>query len=278
MRMRWILALTVLAGWLGSAAAADLTKVPRRITKEPAYAGKTPRYCLLVFGPEAEARVWLVLDGDTLYIDRNGNGDLTEANEKVTLAKFTSMESGFVKGQRQQSVGTVSAWPKRSLLVSIMQMQLRPAAPDVVPQEAEIMKLLGDVPDGIVTGIIVTDASKGAKDAEAFPTSGANNAQVAMTDHQGALCFSSHTKDAPIMHFHGPLQMTLHPLQKFARNEQVELKAGIGTPGLGKGAFAMILYQWRIPDDAHPVAEVEFPAASPGKSAHRIKLTLDKRC
>jgi len=276
--MQWTLALTVLAGWLGSAAAADLTKVPRRIAKEPAYAAKAPRYCLLAFGPEAEARVWLVLDGDTLYIDRNGNGDLTEADEKVKLAEFTSIESGFLKGQRQQSVGTVSAWPKRTLLVTIMQMQLRPAATDVVPQEAEILKLLGDVPDGIVTGIIVTGAPKNAKEVEAFPSSGPSNAQVAMTDHQGALCFSAHAKDAPIVHFHGPLQMTLHPLQKFARNEQLELKAGIGTPGLGKGSFAMVLYQGRIPDDAHPVADVEFPSASPGKPAHRIKLTLDKRC
>src|SRR5262249_14353916 len=26
---------------------------------------------------------WLVLDGNTLYVDRNGNGDLTEAKERV---------------------------------------------------------------------------------------------------------------------------------------------------------------------------------------------------
>jgi hypothetical protein len=45
--------------------AADLSKVDRTIKKEPAYQGK-PKYCLLVFGPEAKARVWLVLDGDTL--------------------------------------------------------------------------------------------------------------------------------------------------------------------------------------------------------------------
>ena len=56
----------------------DLTKVDRTIAKEPAYKTK-PRYCLLVFGPEPKIRVWLVLDGDVLYVDRNGNGDLTHA-------------------------------------------------------------------------------------------------------------------------------------------------------------------------------------------------------
>src|SRR6476469_7441592 len=65
------------------AAASDLSKIDHRIAKEPAYRSKTPRYCLLVFGPEAKTRVWLVQDGDTLYVDRNGNGDLTEAKERI---------------------------------------------------------------------------------------------------------------------------------------------------------------------------------------------------
>jgi hypothetical protein len=65
-----------------SAQGADLTKIDRTIAKEPAYHSK-PKYCLLVFGPEAKTRVWLVRDGDILYVDRNGNGDLTEEGERV---------------------------------------------------------------------------------------------------------------------------------------------------------------------------------------------------
>jgi hypothetical protein len=64
------------------ASAADLTKVDRTIRKEPAYQSK-PKYGLLVFGPEAKFRIWAVLDGDVLYVDKNGNGDLTEASERV---------------------------------------------------------------------------------------------------------------------------------------------------------------------------------------------------
>jgi hypothetical protein len=38
---------------------------------------REPRYCLLVFGKrEARTRVWLVKDGDTLYVDRDGTGTL----------------------------------------------------------------------------------------------------------------------------------------------------------------------------------------------------------
>jgi WD40 repeat protein len=59
------------------AQAQDLAKIERKIAKEPAYQTKTPKYCLLVFGLDAKTRVWLVQDGDTLYVDRNGSGDLT---------------------------------------------------------------------------------------------------------------------------------------------------------------------------------------------------------
>src|SRR5262249_1657660 len=59
----------------------DLAKIDRTIKKEPAYKGK-PEYCLLVFGPQAKTRVWLVRDGDLLYVDGNGSGDLTEAGKR----------------------------------------------------------------------------------------------------------------------------------------------------------------------------------------------------
>ena len=53
----------LLAGLLAApAAAADLSKIDRTIRKEPVYLSKSPKYCLLVFGPKAETRVLLVLD------------------------------------------------------------------------------------------------------------------------------------------------------------------------------------------------------------------------
>jgi hypothetical protein len=46
--------------------AADLSKIDRTIGKEPAYQSK-PKYCLVVFGPEAKTRLWVVFDGSTIY-------------------------------------------------------------------------------------------------------------------------------------------------------------------------------------------------------------------
>jgi hypothetical protein len=61
----------------GEATAGPLAAVQRKIGKEPKYEAK-PQYALLVLGPKAEAKVWLVEDGERLYVDRNGNGDLTD--------------------------------------------------------------------------------------------------------------------------------------------------------------------------------------------------------
>jgi len=58
-------------------AAADLSSIERTLRKEPRYTA-TPHYLLLAFGEQARTRVWVVLDGDRLFVDRNRNGDLTD--------------------------------------------------------------------------------------------------------------------------------------------------------------------------------------------------------
>src|SRR2546425_12221632 len=88
MTLQWLvpaLACLSAGGPPASPPAFDLTKIDRTIAKEPQYQSKSPKYGLLVFGPKADKRVWLVLDKDVLYVDINGNGDLTEPGEKVKV-------------------------------------------------------------------------------------------------------------------------------------------------------------------------------------------------
>jgi hypothetical protein len=56
--------------------AAALSRVDRTINKEPFYKGK-PKYGLLVFDPEARIKVWVILDGTDLYVDKDGNSSVT---------------------------------------------------------------------------------------------------------------------------------------------------------------------------------------------------------
>jgi hypothetical protein len=71
--------------------AADLAKIDRTIRKEPTYHSK-PQYFLLTFGPEAKKRIWVVLDGDDCYVDRNSNGDLTEVGERGKVLDDVAIE------------------------------------------------------------------------------------------------------------------------------------------------------------------------------------------
>jgi hypothetical protein len=77
--------LLLLGGLTAPAAASDLAKIDRTLFRAPDGLKGTARYCVLVFGKEAKTRVWLIMDDQHLYIDRNGNGDLTEANERLPL-------------------------------------------------------------------------------------------------------------------------------------------------------------------------------------------------
>jgi hypothetical protein len=96
--MRAYLALACLVICALPAAAVDLTKIERVIGKEPKYQEK-PKYCLLVFGPEAKFRAWVVMDGAVLYVDRNGNGDLTEPDKRVSAHHNKNGYVGFEPGE-----------------------------------------------------------------------------------------------------------------------------------------------------------------------------------
>lgn len=94
--MRWqrVFSAVIICGLAKAAAGAEppnLSKVDRTINKEPAYVAKTPLYGLYLFGPQAQTRVWAVLDKsaadldqyDVIYFDRNANGDLTDPGERI---------------------------------------------------------------------------------------------------------------------------------------------------------------------------------------------------
>ena len=90
------------------AGAAAPPSIDRIIRKQPAYKTKTPRYALLVFGAKDQDCVWLVQDGDTLYVDRNGNGDLTDPGEAVAAEK----QKDYVprEGEFSFAIGELEAW------------------------------------------------------------------------------------------------------------------------------------------------------------------------
>src|SRR5262249_52796044 len=89
--------------------------------------------------------------------------------------------------------------------------------------------------------------------------------------------FSDRPQDAPIVHFGGPLTMDLFEFDGL-KNKSVlvgrygaKLFAVIGTPGLGKGTFAVVDGDWE--PGVCPVADVEFRNKdSDEKISSRVRL------
>lgn len=66
------------------AQAVDYDAIDRTLEREPDYQSDNLRYALLLFGPDAEVRVWIVVDEETVYLDRNADGDLTADDERFS--------------------------------------------------------------------------------------------------------------------------------------------------------------------------------------------------
>ena len=200
-RSLWILCL--ICGALPASASdpemVDLTKIPRTLAKEPQYS-QPPRYCLLVFGMKADTRVWLVLDGATLYVDRNGDGDLTEANEAIKSISTNAGYSSFQIDRITASSGKVYS-------------NLR----------------VNETTSGFGLSITVPE----------------NGTQMVGFGQAAKPEFSVTAKDAPIIHFDGPLSLTQYSEKRIISRQSSgksdrdrALRIMIGTAGLGAGTFA----------------------------------------
>jgi hypothetical protein len=245
LRCFFVLAALTL-GWTAPAGAADLSKIDRSLKKEPAYKSK-PKYCLLVLGPKAETRIWLVLDGEVLYVDRNGNGDLTEPGKRVTVATPNQDPASYEEVELIATDGTKHKF--RFTLYGWFALRSGKEDPDR-PIEPSL------------------DISW--KDGRRFGAWG---------DEQSALPFSPRRQDAPVVHIGGPLQMGFEVRQPLRKTEDgtYELSAGLGTKGLGKGTFAHLVYNV-VPKDVHPKAVLEFPNKVSGGPPVRVEMVLKQRC
>jgi hypothetical protein len=265
-----LLAFLVCAGVAPAAELAVPVPAPR---KEPAYHTKAPLYALLVLGPETKDRVWLVHDGDTLYVDRNGDGDLREAGKRVTARvekdgspegrgyHFDAGEIGL--GGRVHRGLTIQASPIRIYSEGIKDQSNARAALKADPG-AMVYRVSLDVDQPGFHGM-----GLGGRVIE----------RAGLIDGNGALLFSRKPADAPVIHFAGPLEVTFYgekPVLYLGRDNDLVLV--VGTPGRGPGSFAMLEYERTIPRLVTPTAEIAFSAARPGAPPVRKRFKLTARC
>lgn len=257
-----MLSLLVIVGPALTVGAADLTKIDRTIAKEPKYSSQ-PYYGLLVVGPEATKRVWLVLDGEVLYVDRNGNGDLTEANERVELdveaTKKIKVAPGVYKGMNAFNIGEVAG------LRLGLDFWVRDK--DFVPK------------DDFDKATVKEHQENGWEIATLWRI----NEDGSRAQNGILLCPQS--KDAEIRHLDGPLTFSLKwgERQSLKRgSDEAIFDVHIGTPGQpARNSHYPVfspLTTSEVPADVHPVANFEFPNKAANQPPIKLKVVLEKRC
>ena len=253
------------------ATAADLSKIQRTLNKKPTYQTKEPKFGLLVFGSEAKIRVWVVLDGDVMYLDRNGNGDLTEPDKRVA-AEF-SMHYPDVP---------------RPELATRRQFNLEPhRRPGTTPRKDAILTCAPRVSWFHIDQEVFRDDYVPPDEPHRSALDYFRKRQVrvaVLLDHRkfeqdGYAIFADRPEDAPIIHFDGPLSLAVDeakfgPLE-LRRGETSELYIKLVTPGLE--ATTVVLSD-HVPDSANPLVEIVWPGTGVDRDSIRSIVQLKERC
>lgn len=249
-------ALAVLALWALPAAAIDWDKIARTVAREPIYQSKSPQYCLLVFGPDAKTRVWLVLDGEVLFVDRNGNGDLTEDGERVA-GKSDNGDLLFdvgtivgVDGQRNYSLSRLTIRRDKEKRYGIQSGFLGTGDDQGMPQRLVGFTPFADEPqDAVVVPFDQDQLTLGVLDWHGAPNYLQRGGRLA--------------QNIPL----DPSERGVRPLS---------VLVGWPVPGLDGKAFVTVLKNYRksLGEKVLPSVAIEFPASRDNELPLRLEAVV----
>jgi len=255
------------------AVAAEPPKIDRSIGEQPKYVGQ-PVYALLVFGPDAKDRVWLARDGDTLFVDKNGNGDLTDPGEAVARTKPRKGRED--EDGRTFDIGDITVGGKTHKGLTVYASPLADYANSEAGKLPSVKAALEKNAKAAVYSLRCEVDAPGVKGGG---TGGRLDMAAGRLDLNGPLQFADTPADAPVVHFGGPLEVSFYgEVPKMRVGRGTEFVLVVGTPGVGPGTFAMLGYQDCIPTDAYPKAEVTFAAKTAGDAPVKELFEIKERC
>lgn len=241
----------------------DWNQTPPR--KEPKYQHE-PRYALLVFGPNRDTPIWLVLDGEVLYVDRLGTGDLTAPECRI------SAREGLVKlGNPGFYKDTISFTFDVSQLngtgKSQFQLDLLRRADGFVPK---------------------TEMDR--RNSRQWQEHGWERGYLNRTSQYGksaahAVWFARRPAEAQVFNYDGPLQLRL----KNGSNQVLERGPGgsdfpLYVGSVGKPAahhdlpcFTQLALP-EVPESVYLIARVTFPGKTPAAEPIVKQFELKQRC
>lgn len=207
---------------------------------EPDYTSD-PFYCQIAVGPETGDRFWTAadLEARSVYVDLNGNLDLTDSGERFEL-----VESPSIQNSRN--------WT--STIPEVRQGE------DVHTDLKLVYQRRGDHVTAVVS-MRLWGWDDSTTDADLIP--------LTLSDENGR---------PPLIHFNGPLTMGMYrATTEIPMGREFDFYSLIGTPGEHGGTLTAIS-NTEIPDDAHPQALFEFPHRDATQPPIRLTTFLTVRC
>jgi hypothetical protein len=258
MRRFCFLAMLTSLAFAGQTRAVDRAKNDRSLCKEPTYQSKGPQYCLLVFGPEAAIRVWVVLDGDVLYLDRNGNGDLTDPGERIAAGEvYRNLEERpdvEVMRTFELSCSKAGEEPVLTCGPQVQWFYVHQLVPRADWHDRDWVRSFQEKP----------------LEVSLHTTTGHGQ--------RAALRFAASAREAPILPFDGPRRFALSEKvdpPRFRPGEPCDLAVELHAQGWNATVRTEV---YDVPEDVHPVGEIEFPPGRPGAEPIRHRVELKRRC
>jgi hypothetical protein len=227
----------------GAAQAIDYREIDRELVHEPAYQSGTPQYALLLFGPQAELRMWVVLDGETLYVDHNGDGDLTAAGEQfASAADVKDINVASADGETRYVLRGMSRHEDEKLARSSLMIDVEINGPVSWQQYCDVA------------------LAPSAREAR-------------LTHFDGPLVIGPRTINWKI-----PAELSLQ-----TGDTPQELYALIGTMSAEHGCWTVVRVhdsegESVFGDGVCPIAEIEFPSRNPGGATVKRAYPLSGFC
>ena len=240
-------------------------------SEEPRYQSK-PLYALLVFGQERERRVWMVLDGNALYVDRDADGDLTEPEEKLVPDNPTD-GSNLFSGSGSHThydvydiVIDIGPTDGESLETTHFVLHRWVPAADFVPRSEFDRRVLGE------------RQRLGYANSTLWRKKGRGKGQT-------PLLFMPDPDDAQVCALDGPLALVLKDPEGQVLRRGVEAwDVAFNIAVLGRSPrgidrpFHNALATDEVPESAYLDVEIEFPAEEPPAPPIRRTYALKDRC
>jgi hypothetical protein len=236
--------------WLASAAAQApsvtapgnvLDGVERKIEKEPKYVS-SPRYALLVFGTNADSKVWIVEDGRTLYVDKNANGDLTDDGLPIVP---TNVKEWKAEGKAR--------------------FQFEYVLDEITPAGGKKH-----------TEFCLHRWNYGEKE-DTYGISVTLDGQTPMYAGWFSTFLAASAEKVPIVHFGGPMQPKFLRFKEVVVGSGAQrLSIGFMNPGRGEGATSRLSI-YALPKTTMPVVQIDWPVAE-GAPSLQTSNTLMQRC